>query len=383
MKKINSINYGYKIICGAAFCLIIVPICCHLLWTITNLSLLQLFAKVFIIIGFIILLFLFLLLKIELSQDKKINDYYKANSQCHLPLKNGLFECQSCGNNQVNAEHRSCIICGTNFKIGEHRMEFKNNHDLLPISETLFIPLVARAFETAKENPIISDEKSSEILKTVELNDIITDGGQIATHGILARTKIIDDEVTNILSQAVNTTIINLGVGLDTRITRLDNGHLKWYDLDLPDVIQIRRRYFTENERIQFISKSVLDPSWTDHIHNGENSTVIIIAEGLLMYFSEEEVSEILSLIANRFPGAHMFFDVIHSYFINKKISNTFMWGIDKAKDIEKLNPTIQLIHSWSAGDLLKERQPKIFRFLNFLPATRNRSQILHLQFKQ
>jgi O-methyltransferase involved in polyketide biosynthesis len=261
-------------------------------------------------------------------------------------------------------------------------METKNNSDLLPISETLFIPLVARATETTREKPIISDEKSSEILKTVNLNNKITDGGQISTHGILARTKIIDDEVKNFLSLDVNTTIINLGAGLDTRITRMDNGVLKWYDLDLPDVIQIRRRYFTENERIQFISKSVLDSSWTDHIHTYDNSTVLIIAEGLLMYFSEEDVSQILSHIANRFPGTHMFFDVIHSYFINKKISNTFLWGIDYAKDIEKLNSNINLIQSWSAGDLLRDRQSKILRVLNLLPATRNRSQILHIQFK-
>lgn len=262
-------------------------------------------------------------------------------------------------------------------------METKSNIDLLPISETLFIPLVARAAETVRKNSIISDEKSSEILKTVNLNDIITDGGPISTHGILARTKIIDDEVKNILSIDVNTTIINLGAGLDTRMTRMDNGLLKWYDLDLPDVIQIRRQYFTENERVQFISKSVLDPSWTDLIPTSDNSTVIIIAEGLLMYFSEKDVSQILTFIASSFPGAHMFFDVVHSYFINKKISNTFLWGIDTAKDIEKLNSKVNLLKSWSAGDLLKERQSKILRLLNFLPATRNRSQILHLQFKK
>lgn len=77
-----------------------------------------------------------------------------------------------------------------------------------------------------------------------------------------------------------------------------------------------------------------------------------------------------------------MFFDVVHSYFINKKISSTFLWGIDKAKDIEKLNSSIELIQSWSAGNLLKERQPLILRLLDFLPATKNRSQILHIQFK-
>lgn len=260
-------------------------------------------------------------------------------------------------------------------------METTHSSSLLPISETLFIPLVARATETARNHPILSDEKSAEILKTLNLEDKITDGGQISTLGILARTKIIDDEVNRILSRNANATIINLGVGLDTRITRMDNGHAKWYDLDLPNVIRFRSQFFSESERVRFISKSVLDATWTEQIHLSANSTVIIIAEGLLMYFTEAEVSQILALLSMRYPGAHMFFDVVHSYFIDKKISSTFLWGMDQAKDIEKLGPDVKLIHSWSAGNLLKERQPLIFRLLNFLPATKNRSQILHIQF--
>lgn len=261
-------------------------------------------------------------------------------------------------------------------------MEAKNSSNLLPVSETLFIPLVARATETARNNPIISDEKSVNILRTMNLEDKITDGGPISTLGILARTKIIDDEVSRLISQNENITILNLGVGLDTRITRMNYCHLSWYDLDLPDVIQFRRQFFSESERVRFISKSVLDATWTEEITISKNSTVIIIAEGLLMYFTIEEVSNIIILLSKQFPGAHMFFDVVHSYFINKKISSTFLWGIDRAKDIEKLEDNVKLIQSWSAGNLLKERQPPILRLLNFLPATKNRSQILHIQFQ-
>jgi uncharacterized paraquat-inducible protein A len=91
---------------------------------INKTSAVSVIGKGFFFIGLIILLFLFLLLKIELSQDKRINDYYKANSQFRLPLKNGLYECQTCGNNQVKAEHKSCIICSTNFK---NRSEYDGN----------------------------------------------------------------------------------------------------------------------------------------------------------------------------------------------------------------------------------------------------------------
>lgn len=261
-------------------------------------------------------------------------------------------------------------------------MEMKDNRNLLPISETLFIPLAARAAETIRNNPIVSDEKSVEILKTLNLEGKITDGGQLSTLGILARTKIIDEEVGCILTKNTNTTIINLGAGLDTRISRMDNDNLRWYDLDFPEVVKFRGQFFSESQRVRFISKSVLDETWTDEINVSKSSTVIIIAEGLLMYLTEEEVSKVMELLTKRFPGADMFFDVIHSYFVKKKISSTFMWGIDQARDIELLNNNIKLIQAWSSGNLLKERQPLILRLLNFLPGTRNRSQILHIQFK-
>ncbi len=254
---------------------------------------------------------------------------------------------------------------------------------LLPISQTLFIPLAARANETKRDNPVLSDAKAVEILQTMNLENMITDGGEISTIGILARTKVIDEEVGGILSRNPNTVIINLGAGLDTRISRIDNGLSRWYDLDLPEVIRLRSQYFGENERVRFLAKSVLDPTWTAEINVADGTAVILIAEGLLMYFSEEDVRGLFALLSQRFPGAHMFFDVVHSNFVNKKISSTFTWGMDKARDIEKQNPNIRLMQAWSTGDLLKERQSRLLRMLNFIPATRNRSQILHIQFQK
>jgi len=254
-----------------------------------------------------------------------------------------------------------------------------SNHGLLPVSETMLIPLSARAAETSRDNLVISDKKSVEIISKIDTVNKVTDGGNISRHGILARTKVIDDEVIKILAENPGATIINLGAGLDTRICRIDNGILKWYDLDLPEVISIRRQFFPENERIRFISKSVMDSAWVSEINT--SGSVIIIAEGLLMYFAEEDVSLIFKLLANHFPEAHMFFDVVHTFFINKKISITFLWGIDNAEDIEKLDPRVKLIQSWSTGNLLKNRQPLLLRIFNFLPSTRNRSQVLHIQF--
>jgi O-methyltransferase involved in polyketide biosynthesis len=248
------------------------------------------------------------------------------------------------------------------------------------VSKTLMIPLAARASEMKRSNPVVRDEKVAEILEHIHAGDVIVDGGEIAVHGILSRTKVIDDEIRKYLASNPTAVILNLGAGLDTRISRIDNSRLKCYDLDLPDVIDLRRVFFNENGRVRFIPKSVLDESWPSELKEVNSENIIIIAEGLLMYFSEEDVLRIFDLLTKHFKGAHMYFDVVHSYFVGKGISSAFLWGLDKAKDIEKLNPNIRLVHSWSTGDLLKNRQPLFLRMMNILPSTRNRSQILHIQ---
>jgi O-methyltransferase involved in polyketide biosynthesis len=91
-----------------------------------------------------------------------------------------------------------------------------NSNDLLPISETMLIPLSARAAETYRDNPLIVDEKSAEIISKINTENKVIDGGNISTHGILARTKVTDNEVKNILAENSDATIINLGAGLYT-----------------------------------------------------------------------------------------------------------------------------------------------------------------------
>lgn len=247
------------------------------------------------------------------------------------------------------------------------------------VSKTLLIPLVAWAGEAERDHPVIEDRKAAEILSQIDAGGIVVDGGEIATLGILARTKVIDNEVGKMLAQNPGLTILNLGAGLDTRISRMDNGRLRCYDLDLPEVIALRRRFFMENDRIRFIAGSILDRGWTKGLETLDGATTVIIAEGQLMYFPVQEVKQIFHMLPGRFPGAHMLFDVVHSYFVGKGISSGFQWGIDKAKNIRHVAPRSRLVRSWSTGNLLKERQSPFFRVMNILPGTRNRSQILHI----
>lgn len=107
--------------------------------------------------------------------------------------------------------------------------------------------------------------------------------------GVIARTIVLDNIVEQYLNQHPDTIVINIGCGLDTRCYRMKGKYSLWYNLDLPETIEIRSRFLEEKGPIYQIAKSAMDISYTDSItYNGEN--VLVIVEGLSMYLCENDI---------------------------------------------------------------------------------------------
>jgi O-methyltransferase involved in polyketide biosynthesis len=104
------------------------------------------------------------------------------------------------------------------------------------------------------------------------------------------RSICVDEVVKAFLGKYPMATIVNLGCGLDTTFDRVDNGTLVWYDLDLPDVISLRRRFIKETERRRFISASFLERNWLNEIQVAEK--VLFIAAGVF-YCIEVKVTRV------------------------------------------------------------------------------------------
>ncbi|EPS50207.1 O-methyltransferase domain-containing protein [Clostridium botulinum A1 str. CFSAN002368] len=82
----------------------------------------------------------------------------------------------------------------------------------------------------------------------------------------VVRAKTFDDAIKNFISKYPNSSIVNLGAGLDTTFFRVDNENLNWYNIDLPDVIELRKKLLPESDREKCIAKSFLDISWFNDI---------------------------------------------------------------------------------------------------------------------
>ena len=189
---------------------------------------------------------------------------------------------------------------------------------LKDVPETLLYPLKSRYIETKKKHGVISDPKSVEILDALDYDPTRTKLFVISQVGACLRTIIIDEQVTKLLESSADAIVVNIGCGLDTRFPRVDNGRVLWFDLDLPEAIALRRRFFTETDRQRFIAKSALDPSWTDEIPKGR--PVLFVVEGLSFYFTEEENRNMLRIIQDHFPGSHCLIEIMAAWYVNMVI---------------------------------------------------------------
>ena len=126
----------------------------------------------------------------------------------------------------------------------------------------------------------------------------------------LIRARLFDDEILQFLSQHSNAAIVNIGCGLDTTYSRIDNGKLTWYDLDLPEAIDYRRIWIPETHRNHYIAKSVFDFSWFTEISSSARDGVLCFAGGFFHYFPESKVAHLVQAMAEAFPGGELLFDM-------------------------------------------------------------------------
>ncbi|PTJ54637.1 class I SAM-dependent methyltransferase, partial [Mammaliicoccus sciuri] len=106
--------------------------------------------------------------------------------------------------------------------------------ELKGIPESMLIPLAVKARETLSDMPIINDPLSVKIIKEIDNPVLDTYVDWLSQLGISIRTEILDEIVINFIKHANHPFIINIGCGLDTRLSRLKLNNIPWIDIDVP-----------------------------------------------------------------------------------------------------------------------------------------------------
>ncbi|MCE1254019.1 MAG: class I SAM-dependent methyltransferase [Anaerolineae bacterium] len=245
-------------------------------------------------------------------------------------------------------------------------MSEKVNVELGHVQKTMFLPLWGRAVETQKDNPRLVDPAAVEIIQKVDY-DFSSLAGRLSPLSQFAWIKraIFTDRVArDFLKNHPHGTIVNIGCGLDTSFERVDNGSLLWYDLDLPDMIELRKKFIRENERRKFIASSFLEKEWLTQIK--VNDGLLLIAAGVFYYFQESQIKDFLCCMADLFPKCEIVLDVCSPYGVktaNKMViknsgldEKSFLtWGIKSPREILNWDRRYKILNTFyyfSDGDV-------------------------------
>ena len=240
-------------------------------------------------------------------------------------------------------------------------MTTKSKIQLTPEQETLLITLFAKA---QPGNPLFFDPTAQDILNRIDYDFTRLHVPYKTVVLVCQRAEKLDTVTRDFLAKNPNALVLQLGCGLDSRFWRVDDGRVEWYDLDMPPVIELRRQFFTGNERYHLIAASVTEMEWMDTVTSSRRA-VLVLAEGLLMYLGEADVRRLVLRLHETFPDCQLIADVFSRLTARsatqhpslKQTGAAIGWGIDNAHEVETWAPGIQLLEEWYFTD-----DPNLYR---------------------
>ena len=138
---------------------------------------------------------------------------------------------------------------------------------LTGVPETLLMTLLVRARESQRPNPLIKDDQAVAMVNQLDCDFSRLRMQRHDEVAVIMRMRKFDDHVRNFLARHSDAVIVHIGCGLDTRFERVDNQRVEWFDLDIPDVIELRHKLLDEQKaRHHFIASSVFEDAWLEDV---------------------------------------------------------------------------------------------------------------------
>ena len=165
---------------------------------------------------------------------------------------------------------------------------------------------------------------------------------------IMERLVAIDDRVRNFIERYADGIIVNVGCELDTMFARVDNGRIKWYNVDLPERIELRRKYMDTRSREVNIESPIFDFGWLDQISKPQDTAILFVAYDMMKYFNKERLKNFLDTLWKKFPGAEVVFDAKNSS-AKKRWNRSVFFGKNKGAMLRvSIDNCTSLMYDWN-----------------------------------
>ncbi len=205
---------------------------------------------------------------------------------------------------------------------------------------------------------------------------------------IILRLREFDRFVRDFLTAHPDGVVVHIGCELDTRFERLDNGRVEWYDLDMPEVIQMRHELIhDQGDRYHLMGESVFESKWLDVISVHQPCSFLFVSEGVFPYFEISQIRELVRRLLITFPGAEIVFDA-HTPFVVwtdnlqlalSRVNARLRFSLKQGRDVEAWGEGIRLLEEWF---YFKTDEPRVrpYRWMTRIPLFGKSTGIFHYQ---
>jgi methyltransferase (TIGR00027 family) len=268
---------------------------------------------------------------------------------------------------------------------------------LSTVSETALITLKARVQEAEKDEPVIRDEVAQECL-LARIRPLLPAETQhrllnrnlpsSLTRHIALRARKYDTYAREFIANNPTGLVVSLGSGFDTRYWRVSDQAWNYIEVDLPAVIEAKKKVLADRLTYRLIGGSVLEDGWLEEVRSLQDENILFLAEGLLMYLPPAEVVGLFNKLARSFSNSEIVFEVVNKRYtqgfwkksveskmkrnLGSEAGASFQFGVREAREIETYDPAIKVVEEWSyfEDEDIRPKFLKLFRSFKFMTRT-------------
>ena len=177
------------------------------------------------------------------------------------------------------------------------------------VNKTLYIPLYGKSY-VSKKGILLHDPKAEEIWAAEGFKIRGKSACKWLAYYMGMRSAVFDSWLKEKMEEDRDAVVLHIGCGMDSRCRRVGTqGHL-WFDIDFPEVIEQRQRYYKQTQNYRMLAGNAMDENMLDEI-SGESA--IVIMEGVSMYIPEAEMKKFIDRLCKKFGKVYLLADFYSS----------------------------------------------------------------------
>jgi O-methyltransferase involved in polyketide biosynthesis len=258
------------------------------------------------------------------------------------------------------------------------------------VEDTLYIPLAARIYASEKFPQFFYDEKALSLKQYVPTDSIDNNTTEYFYMASVCRQQTMDGKIKGFLNKNKRGNVVFLGAGLETAYNRIGNKSANFYQVDLPNVIDVRKKVLGNAENEKLISGDMFALDWVNEIDT--SLPTLISVAGVYQYFDESKIIDMIEKMKAQIPSGELIFDATNSkglLLANKYVKKTgnknaqMHFSVDDPKAFADQTNTKLLEVDGFFQAALKDCRGLSFmtRIYMYFADKLNRTLVIHLSF--